>query len=92
MMYVALMGNSAPIRLPQRSYNDFRIRKHGYTSLLTSESPRVRARTAFAANNHGGFPDFPLPLGKPYLAAIKSVYVRVADGCGAARLRNVDHG
>ena len=91
MMYVALMGNSAPIRLPQRSYNDFRIRKHGYTSLLTSESPRVRARTAFAANNHGGFPD-PLPLGKPYLAAITSVYVRVADGCGAVRLGNVGHG
>jgi hypothetical protein len=92
MMYVALMGNSAPIRLPQRCYNDFRIRKHGYTALLTLESPRVRARTAFAANNNGGFPDFPLPLGKPYLAAIKSVYVRAADGCGAVRLRNVDHG
>jgi hypothetical protein len=90
MMHVALMGNSAPIRLPQRSFNDFRIRKHGYTSALKLESPQVGGWIGLSENNNGSIPD--CRLGNPYLAAMKSVYVRVAEGCGAVRRRDVDHG
>jgi expansin (peptidoglycan-binding protein) len=90
MMHVAVTANSAPIRLPQRIYNDFRTRKHGYTSARKLESPQVGAWIGLAENNYGTFPDF--RLGNPYLAAMKSVYVRVTQGCGAVRLRNVDHG
>jgi mycolipenoyl-CoA---2-(long-chain-fatty acyl)-trehalose mycolipenoyltransferase / long-chain-acyl-CoA---trehalose acyltransferase len=90
MMHVAVTANSAPIRLPQRIYNDFRTRKHGYTSARKLESPQVGAWIGLAENNNGSFPDF--RLGNPYLAAMKSVYVHFAQGCSAVRLRNVDHG
>lgn len=93
-MLRAVMGASiASTRLRQASSHEDRcIRQHGCTSLLTLESARIRARTALGANKGRRFPDFPLPLDKPYLAATKSVYVPLAEGPDAVRLRNVDHG
>jgi mycolipenoyl-CoA---2-(long-chain-fatty acyl)-trehalose mycolipenoyltransferase / long-chain-acyl-CoA---trehalose acyltransferase len=93
-MLRAVMGaNIAPTRLRQASSDEDRcIRQHGYTSLLTLESARIRARTALGANKGRRFPDLPLPLGEPYLAAIKSVSMRLPEGPDAVRLRNVDHG
>lgn len=66
MMYAALVGGAAPIKLPEvASYDDYCVRQHQYTSALTLESPEVRAWIEFAKNNDGTFPQFPLPLGDP---------------------------
>ena len=66
MMYAALVGGGAPLRLPAAgSYIDYCIRQHQYTSALTLESPEVRAWIEFAQNNGGTLPNFPLPLGDP---------------------------
>ena len=66
MMYAALVGGGAPLRLPAAgSYDDYCIRQHEYTSALTLESPEVRAWIEFAENNGGTLPDFPLPFGDP---------------------------
>ena len=60
MMYSALAGGEAPIRMPDAgSYDDYCIRQHQYASELTLESPEVRAWIEFAQN----LPEFPLPLG-----------------------------
>lgn len=64
MMYAALAGGGAPIRLPaQGSYDDYCVRQHRYTSALTLESPQVRAWIRFAEDNDGTLPGFSLPLG-----------------------------
>jgi mycolipenoyl-CoA---2-(long-chain-fatty acyl)-trehalose mycolipenoyltransferase / long-chain-acyl-CoA---trehalose acyltransferase len=66
MMYAALVGGAAPIKLRKAaSYEDYCVRQHQYTSALTLESPEVRAWIEFAENNHGTLPHFPLPLGDP---------------------------
>ena len=93
MIRAVLGAHIAPTALRQAGSDEDRcIRQHGYTSLLTLESARIRARTALGANKGRRLPDFPLPLGKPCLTAIRSVYVRLAEGPDAVRLRNVDHG
>ena len=64
MMYAALVRGGAPIPLPDAGrYSDYCLRQRQYTSALTIESPEVRAWIEFAENNHGTFPEFPLPLG-----------------------------
>jgi mycolipenoyl-CoA---2-(long-chain-fatty acyl)-trehalose mycolipenoyltransferase / long-chain-acyl-CoA---trehalose acyltransferase len=64
MMYAALVGGGAPIRLPEAgSYHDYCVRQHKYTSALTLNSPQVRAWIEFFENNDGTLPDCPLPLG-----------------------------
>ena len=60
MMYSALAGGGAPIRMPDPgSYDDYCIQQHQYASDLALESPEVRAWIEFAQN----LPEFPLPLG-----------------------------
>jgi 2-O-sulfo trehalose long-chain-acyltransferase len=64
MMYAALLGGAAPIKLPEAgSYDDYCVRHRQYTSSLTLDSPPVRAWIKFAENNNGTLPYFPLPLG-----------------------------
>ena len=93
MMRAVVVLSAARTGLRQTgSHEDFCIRPHGCTSLLALESARIRARTALGANKGRRFPDLPPPLGRPYLAAIKSVYARVPAGPDAVRPRNVDHG
>ncbi|MFA5710029.1 condensation domain-containing protein [Mycolicibacterium sp.] len=66
MMYGALAGGAAPIKLPQAgSYEEFCCRQREYAEGLTAESPEVRAWIEFAGHNEGSLPDFPLPLGDP---------------------------
>jgi hypothetical protein len=66
MMYAALMQGSGPMPLPERgSYDDYCIRQRRHTDALTLESPQVRRWIAFAEQNGGTLPDFPLPLGDP---------------------------
>lgn len=66
MMYAALVAGSAPITLPKAgSYDDFCIRQDKRTSVLTLDSPQVRAWIEYAGKNDGSLPDFPLPLGDP---------------------------
>ena len=64
MMYAALVGGRAPIRLAEAgSYHDYCARHHDYTSALTLNSPEVRAWIEFFENNDGTLPDCPVPLG-----------------------------
>lgn len=64
MMYAALVGGRAPIRLAQAgSYHDYCVRQDQYTSALTLNSPEVRAWIEFFENNGGTLPDCPVPLG-----------------------------
>jgi mycolipenoyl-CoA---2-(long-chain-fatty acyl)-trehalose mycolipenoyltransferase / long-chain-acyl-CoA---trehalose acyltransferase len=64
MMYDALVGGAAPIKLREvASYEDYCVRQHQYTSALTLESPEIRAWIEFAEENGGTLPHFPLPLG-----------------------------
>jgi hypothetical protein len=64
MMYAALVGGRAPIRLAEvGSYYDYCVRHHQYTSSLTLNSPEVRAWIEFFENNDGTLPDCPVPLG-----------------------------
>ena len=64
MMYAALVGGRAPIRLAEvGSYYDYCVRHHQYTSGLTLNSPEVRAWIEFFENNDGTLPDCPVPLG-----------------------------
>jgi mycolipenoyl-CoA---2-(long-chain-fatty acyl)-trehalose mycolipenoyltransferase / long-chain-acyl-CoA---trehalose acyltransferase len=64
MMYAALVGGAAPIKLRKSSsYEDYCVRQHQYASELTLESPEVRAWVEFAEDNGGTLPHFPLPLG-----------------------------
>ena len=64
MMYAALVGGRAPIRLAEAgSYYDYCVRHHQYTSGLTLNSPEVRAWIEFFENNDGTLPDCPVPLG-----------------------------
>ena len=66
MMYVALVGGAAPIKLRDAgSYEDYCVRQHQYISELTLESPEVRDWIEFAQGNDGTLPQFPLPLGEP---------------------------
>ena len=67
MMYNAVAGGGAPIRLPEAgSYDDYCVRQREFTSALTVNSPagaevdHVRHR-----RNDGTLPRFPLPLGDP---------------------------
>ncbi|HSZ91537.1 MAG TPA: condensation domain-containing protein [Acetobacteraceae bacterium] len=65
-MYSALSGSGEPLALPDAgSFDDFCTREREYTSTLTLDLPGVQAWIDFAANNNGGFPEFPLPLGSP---------------------------
>lgn len=82
MMYSALVGGAAPIKLREvASYEDYCLRQHQYTSALTLESPEVRAWIEFAENNHGTLPQFPLPLGNPSVPFTCDVLnVRLMDG------------
>jgi hypothetical protein len=69
MMYGALVGGAAPVRLPPTaSYDDYCLRQRQYTSALGLDSPQVRKWIEFAENNDGTLPDFPLPLGDPSLS------------------------
>lgn len=64
MMYAALVGGGAPIRLPEAgSYHDYCVRQHQYVSDLTLDSPEIRAWIEFLENNGGTLPECPLPLG-----------------------------
>jgi hypothetical protein len=66
MMYAALAGGGAPIKLPDPgSYDDYCVRQHQHTGALTVESPQIQAWVRFAEDNGGTLPDFPLPLGDP---------------------------
>jgi hypothetical protein len=66
LMYDALVGGAAPISLPPAgSYEDYCVRHREFTSALTLDSSEVRRWIAFAENNGGTLPDFPLPLGDP---------------------------
>ena len=87
MMYAALVGGEAPIRLPDTgSYDDYCIRQHRYTSALSLETPQVRAWVRFAENNGGPLPDFPLPLGDPSVPCAGDVMsVRLMDERQTAR-------
>ena len=65
-MYSALSAGAEALTLPDAgSFDDFCSHERAYTSTLTVDSPQVRAWIDFAENNHGGFPEFPLPLGNP---------------------------
>lgn len=65
-MYATLNAGGGPLALPDAgSFDDFCVREQEATSILTVDSPGVRAWTDFADNNNGGFPEFPLPLGNP---------------------------
>jgi mycolipenoyl-CoA---2-(long-chain-fatty acyl)-trehalose mycolipenoyltransferase / long-chain-acyl-CoA---trehalose acyltransferase len=66
MMYGAVVGGSAPIRLPEAgSYDDYCVRQRRFTSTLTVDSPQVQKWISFAQGNGGSLPQFPLPLGDP---------------------------
>ena len=68
LMYAALVEGEAPIPLPESgSYDDYCVRQHRDTSVLTLETPEVQRWIQFAENNNGAFPDLPLPLGDPSL-------------------------
>jgi hypothetical protein len=81
MMYHALAGGAAPIQLPDAgSYDDYCIWQQQFTSGLSLESPEVRAWIAFAKNNGGTLPHFPLPLGAPTIPITGDVLsVRLLD-------------
>lgn len=65
-MYSALSGGGSALTLPDAgSFDDFCVREREYTAELSVDSPGVRSWIDFAANNEGGFPEFPLPLGDP---------------------------
>ena len=69
LMYAAVAGGGAPIRLPEvGSYDDYCVRQHQFTSALTLETPQVRKWINFAQRNNGTLPRFPLPLGDPSIA------------------------
>lgn len=64
LMYAALVGGGAPIALPPAgSYDEYCIRQRRFTSALNVDSPQVRDWVAFAEDNDGTLPRFPLPLG-----------------------------
>lgn len=64
MMYSALVGGGAPLKLPDAgSYEEFCRRQREYTDALAPDSPEVRAWVEYARNNGGSYPDFPLSLG-----------------------------
>jgi hypothetical protein len=66
LMYDALVRGAAPISLPPAgSYDNYCVRHRKFTSALTLDSSEVRRWIAFAENNGGTLPDFPLPLGNP---------------------------
>ncbi|HET6733264.1 condensation domain-containing protein [Mycobacterium sp.] len=66
MMYAAVAGGGAPIKLPEAgSYDDYCVRQRKFTSALTVESPQVQKWITFAQGNNGTLPQFPLPLGDP---------------------------
>lgn len=66
MMYAAVVGGGAPIRLPEAgSYDEYCVRQRRFTSALTLDSPQVQKWITFAQNNNGTLPRFPLPLGDP---------------------------
>ena len=66
MMYNAVAGGGAPIRLPEAgSYEDYCVRQREFTSALTVNSPQVQKWITFAQANNGTLPRFPLPIGDP---------------------------
>lgn len=66
MMYAAVAGGGAPIKLPEAgSYDDYCVRQRQFTSALTPDSPQVQKWITFAQGNNGTLPQFPLPLGDP---------------------------
>ena len=66
MMYAAVAGGGAPIKLPEAgSYDDYCVRQRQFTSALTLDSPQVQKWITFAQGNSGTLPQFPLPLGDP---------------------------
>lgn len=70
LMYKTLIGGAAPITLPAAgSYEDYCVGHREFTSALTLDSSEVRRWIAFAENNGGTLPDFPLPLGDPSMSA-----------------------
>jgi mycolipenoyl-CoA---2-(long-chain-fatty acyl)-trehalose mycolipenoyltransferase / long-chain-acyl-CoA---trehalose acyltransferase len=65
-MYSAFSGGGDALTLSDAgSFDDFCVRERERTAALTLDSPEVRAWVDFAEENDGGFPEFPLPLGKP---------------------------
>ena len=57
-----------PISLPEAgSYHGYCVRQRRHTSALTLESAEVREWIEFFENNDGTLPDWPLPLGDPFV-------------------------
>jgi hypothetical protein len=90
LMYDALVRGAAPISLPPAgSYDDYCFRHRQFTSALTLDSSEVRRWIAFAENNGGTLPDFPLPLGDPSVSAGGDVVVeQLMDGQQTARFES----
>ncbi|OBH19475.1 acyltransferase [Mycobacterium sp. E1715] len=64
LMYATLVGGGAPVELPEAGrYGEYCVRQREEMATLTADSPKVRAWTAFAAENGGTLPHFPLRLG-----------------------------
>jgi Condensation domain len=90
LMYDALVRGAAPISLlPAGSYEDHCVRHRQFTSALTLDSSEVRRWIAFAENNGGTLPDFPLPLGDPFASTSGDVVVeQLMDGSQTARFES----
>jgi hypothetical protein len=90
LMYQTLVGGAAPIALPAAgSYEDYCVRHRKFTSALTLDSAEVRSWIAFAENNGGTLPDFPLPLGDPSVSAGGDLIVeQLMDSQQTARLES----
>jgi Condensation domain len=90
LMYGALVEGAAPLSMPPAgSYEDYCVRHRQFTSALTLDSPEVRRWLAFAENNDGTLPDFPLPLGDPSVSSGGDVVVeQLMDGQQTARFES----
>jgi hypothetical protein len=74
MMYAALINGTGPLEFPEPgSYDDYCRKQREYTASLTASSPHVRRWLAFAEDNGGAMPDFPLPLGDPSVPSVGAI-------------------
>lgn len=68
VMYATVTRGGAPISLPEAgSYHAYCVRQRRHTSALTLESAEVREWIEFFENNDRTLPDWPLPLGDPFV-------------------------